>query len=199
MTDLNPYGGIIPVKEFTELEEFYRSKGINLRDVTRSENHFENWIKKKKLPTRDKEGRLATSSTIYFQEYARDPDGMMACPPYVDIWQWLLRKFKTSISWTENQDGRQKVVPIISGMFRKPSETSEEDIQAYKKEIQEKAGQDKIDEFSLNYLIKEYKSKPIVKAHCIDMLEKIVEEHGLEIEMDDKTAKIMFISMRILH
>jgi hypothetical protein len=198
MTGLNPYGGIVPVKEFSELEEFYRSKGIDLRDVKKVGNHFEDWLKKQKYPANDDEGHFATASAIYFQEYAHDPDGMISCPPYVDIWKWLLEKFETSLSWIENKDDRQKIVPIISGAFRKPSEVSEEDIQAYKRRILGKAGQEDLDEFTLDYLIREYKKQPIADAHCIDMLEKIVEEHGLKMEMEGKTAKVMFISMRVL-
>lgn len=80
---------------FEELDRLItlRTGMKSTRDMLDSHSHFYNWAKAKGYKGKDPDGKDLGSSQIWFAEYRADPAGEAMCPPYLDLWHWLLDKF----------------------------------------------------------------------------------------------------------
>jgi hypothetical protein len=197
MEKLNEYGGIVPVKDFDDLDKEYQGKGIDLRDILKASGHYAQWKKSKELPQIDADGKDASVSKIYYAMYREAEDGLKACPPNADLWHWLLDTFEKKVSWKETSSERTKIVPIISNAFKKPAEKTEEDIQAYRKKLQESIGQAELDDEAWNFVLREFLQGPVQESHCIDMINRIAEDHGVEMTVNGNVHKVMMIEMKV--
>lgn len=80
-----------PAIDFHELMDVVCNKhGYDFRDMASSHGHFYKWCDARGLGQTDPDGKHRGASQIWFAEYKAAPDGEVTCPPYHDVWHWLL-------------------------------------------------------------------------------------------------------------
>ena len=169
----------LPVIGFDELEREYAGRGVQLRDLMGSSGHFRAWRRRRGLPRTDPEGKDEGSSRIYMQMYREDPEGEDACPPYVDLWHWLLKAYEP-MPWGATPGYRHKTVPLAKGVFQSVPEVTEEEIADARRRLEAHAGQPLSDEMwkpTADHL----RQGPIRSAKSIGMIDEIVTERGVDV------------------
>lgn len=82
----------VTLVKFNDLDDILRTRfKLNVYDVFDAGKHFYQWHKAKGLPKADEDGKHPGSSQIWMKAYQADPDGAAVCPPYFNLWHWLLR------------------------------------------------------------------------------------------------------------
>lgn len=187
--------GIVPVVRFEQIEEDFKLKGIDITDAEKSSRHFDRWHKAKNLPTYDEEGKHKNSSKIFMELYQNDPEGEALCPPYVNVWHWLLHTFEM-IRWKETSSRRTKDVPLIAGAFKAPKDPDEEDLKNARKRLEDRLGIS-LDEEMWAASKKDIIQHPIRTRASIAIIEQIVERYGIEFEVEGKPRKVMIVHMEV--
>ncbi len=75
-------------------DEICKCMGIKenqFRDLKESHGHFNKWCDSKGYGKKDPEGKDRNSSQIWYGEYQEAADGVVARPPYYDLWHVALK------------------------------------------------------------------------------------------------------------
>lgn len=160
----------LPSVEYDDISKAYAAKGIDIRDLMRSEGHFRKWCRKHGEDENDRDA---------FQRYQGAPDGEDACPPYVDFWHWLLKAYD-SFPWQEETGSRHKLVPLTMAMFVPSVEITEEEIAAGRRRLEERMGESISDEM-WKPLARDARQGPVRHERSLKIAGQIIEEHGRDI------------------
>lgn len=81
------------MKTFDDLHKYLADHKIDSYDVSKASHHFYNWCKRHRKPKLDPEGKHAGASQIWFKEYRRSLDGIVARPERRNLWHWFLDQY----------------------------------------------------------------------------------------------------------
>jgi hypothetical protein len=168
---------VVPTLRYEDLEKSFKERGVDLRDLSGADGHFDRWRRANRLPTRDIDGAHHGSSKIFFTLYRNDPEGLAACPPNVDFWHWLLEVAK-SVPWTEGPGCRWKTVPLACGVFSKPDDPGEDEIAAARARTEARTGP--LDEEMWTSFRRDLVAQAPAARLSADVAERIVAEHGVD-------------------
>lgn len=187
--------GFIPCRSYDDMSDEFKARGIDLYDVMNSKGHFDRWVRRNGLPSHDEEGKHKNSSHIYMRMYRQDPRGEAERPPYVDVWHFLLNAYKM-ISWQEENGRRVKRVPLIQGAYSVPPELTPESLAEGRRRIEADVGKP-MDDDMWNEVSKDFIHAPIRAEKSIEILEQIVDAHGVEVDVEGEARKVMLLEMRV--
>jgi hypothetical protein len=78
--------------DLLQMVEYLRLKyRFEPNDLARSDNHFENWCRRKGYKSRDPEGKHRRSSQMWYAEYCEDPKGGPTRPARESIFEWIAK------------------------------------------------------------------------------------------------------------